>query len=650
MNFSNYRITLDIQKSKSQASIPVHHKDTGNRLYITLTDGGNPYKIPDGCRAVFVANRPNPEINEPLVNDCIIENNAVVRYDFNTHTASVEGMHKCELRLIGSNNERITTPLFVMVVDQRVVYDDVIATDEEVAALTALGIIASEEARVKAENGRVLQEELRDEREIDRVGAEGVRKTNENTRQSQENRRFSFESARQTAENNRVAAENARVKAEEARNQVYATKEDKSDADAVRQRLYECEGRLENIEAASEGNIYTYHRQKYENELRDTSILPYVYIEEIAGKTSLANEFKDLRDGTESYLAKISFESCVAEGESMILASSSLNTTDMLGTAYWFTNGNITNSVTLRDVENKSIVWSSKPFTEDGTTVYPEPIVAMRSEGGKGVYNSENNKISIIVKFRAHRKSYFRIPYPGNRITIFSTDINGDVYLGDFQVKLENREDYTYRFVLDFDKQTLEYYTDTSGEHQSISQSVSKEEFTTYIFNWWSKNTSDSTENIELWSLDIIDGQVFEGKNGLKISKPKYVRSKKGNLLEIPSTILNNRDYGLSIPSGRTNMINLRTGEYYHYVDKRAYKQGDEVNSERYTDGITTVYDKYEDSPMFVPASPKKVSVPGDLNLMIYCDFKSNDRLYLADEDGKETGGYFTVAYKRKIT
>lgn len=168
MNFSNYRFTLDMQKSKAQASLPVHFGDTGNRFYITLTDGGNPYIIGDGCRVDICIKKPN---GVPLINACIIENNAIVRYDFNKNTASVEGMHKCELRLYSPEGRLITTPYFIMVVDSNVVYDDEIGTEEDLQKLMAMDVIAKEEERRLAEFERWEGEEARKVAETERQAA-----------------------------------------------------------------------------------------------------------------------------------------------------------------------------------------------------------------------------------------------------------------------------------------------------------------------------------------------------------------------------------------------------------------------------------------------------------------------------------------------
>ena len=200
MNFSNYRFTLDMQKSKTQASLPVHFGDTGNRFYITLTDGGNPYIIGDGCRVDICIKKPN---GEPLINACIIENNALVRYDFNKNTASVEGIHKCELRLYSSEGRLITTPCFIMVVDQNIFYDDEIGTDEDFQKLNALNVIAKEEERRASEFERWEAEELRVLAEKNRVEAEESRSEAENERKEAETERASAEDARVLAENER---------------------------------------------------------------------------------------------------------------------------------------------------------------------------------------------------------------------------------------------------------------------------------------------------------------------------------------------------------------------------------------------------------------------------------------------------------------
>lgn len=160
MNSAYYRFSLSMQSIQSQVSLPVLLNDTARRLLIKLVDNGKPYYINDGCRAVFYAEKADGNI---LINDCIIEKNAKIRYDFTAQTASAEGISKCEIRLYGTNGRLITSPKFIMVVDSRVVYDDqVVASYSEFTTLDA--IIVTEQERVEAEAVRAEAEAERAKR------------------------------------------------------------------------------------------------------------------------------------------------------------------------------------------------------------------------------------------------------------------------------------------------------------------------------------------------------------------------------------------------------------------------------------------------------------------------------------------------------
>ena len=169
MNYSIYRFTLDIHKTKSQVSIPVLFHDTGIKFYISLTDGGKPYFIEDGCRAVFSAKKSG---GTQLFNDCIIEDNTRIRYDFTEQTTSSEGMMNCEIRLYGKDGELITTPAFVVIVDARVIYDSNVMDDNESTTLD--NIVACEESRLAGERIRIEAENARVAAEAGRVLAEDV--------------------------------------------------------------------------------------------------------------------------------------------------------------------------------------------------------------------------------------------------------------------------------------------------------------------------------------------------------------------------------------------------------------------------------------------------------------------------------------------
>lgn len=206
MLFSDYRFTLDLHKTQSQISIPVTLGDTARKLYISFSVRGVPYVIKDGCRAVFSAKKAD---GTTLFNDCIIEDNMTVRYDFTANTATAEGITDCRILLYGANGRLLATPRFIMVVDKKVVYDDEIAvSDSERTSID--NMMLAETVRVNAEAERVASEMARTTAENDRVSAESVRA-------EAESQRLSAEKDRQTSEKERIAAETARVSAEKTR-------------------------------------------------------------------------------------------------------------------------------------------------------------------------------------------------------------------------------------------------------------------------------------------------------------------------------------------------------------------------------------------------------------------------------------------------
>ena len=150
MNYSKYRFNLDMQSYISQISLPVRQHDTGIVLRINLTDGGVPYVIRDGCRAVFYARKSD---GNPLMNDCIIEKNTTICYELTQQTTSCSGVVDCEVRLYGSDGNLITTPRFILVIDSRVVHDEDFPLSESEQTVLD-NIILSEQKRLQNEEER----------------------------------------------------------------------------------------------------------------------------------------------------------------------------------------------------------------------------------------------------------------------------------------------------------------------------------------------------------------------------------------------------------------------------------------------------------------------------------------------------------------
>lgn len=178
MNSSNFRFTLDLHSIQSQYSIPVMVGDTSVTLHISITDGGVPYVINDGCLAKLSIKRPTGTHLEEF---CKIRNNAIIEYPFrqNENTCAVEGIHHCDITLYGPNGEKVGGPRFTMVVAERVIRsDDIVVTDEDRTVIDAM--VNEEAQRQLAEQERVatlgtLKEKVsKMEDMVDRAEALGI--------------------------------------------------------------------------------------------------------------------------------------------------------------------------------------------------------------------------------------------------------------------------------------------------------------------------------------------------------------------------------------------------------------------------------------------------------------------------------------------
>ena len=88
MNYSVYKFTLDLQVTQSQVSLPVTFGDTGRKLYITLTDGGSPYNLAEGSRAVLSARKAD---GSTLFNNCTIDlKNMAIMYSLRRNNNEVD--------------------------------------------------------------------------------------------------------------------------------------------------------------------------------------------------------------------------------------------------------------------------------------------------------------------------------------------------------------------------------------------------------------------------------------------------------------------------------------------------------------------------------------------------------------------------------
>lgn len=197
MNNSIYRFNLELHSTMSQVSVPALIGDTSREFRITLSDGGKPYIIEDGCTAYITIKRPT---GTHLTKGCMIEGNTTIVYKFaqDPNTAAVVGIHDCEVAIYGSDNNRIATPRFTMVVNDRVYRsEDIVVTDEDKTILN--DIFASESTRENNEALRIAKEEDRETNEENRKNAEEIREENEGIREANEANRKENDEKREEA-------------------------------------------------------------------------------------------------------------------------------------------------------------------------------------------------------------------------------------------------------------------------------------------------------------------------------------------------------------------------------------------------------------------------------------------------------------------
>ena len=135
MNYSYYRITLDIQAMGSSVLLNAKKGDTGRKIYITLTDGGSPYHITEDCYAAFTGTKPD---GHTVFHECTIEGCTII-YTIKEQTLAVAGRVKSEIKLYGANGMLLTSACFALVVDGTVYAEgDEIESTDDFSALTDL--------------------------------------------------------------------------------------------------------------------------------------------------------------------------------------------------------------------------------------------------------------------------------------------------------------------------------------------------------------------------------------------------------------------------------------------------------------------------------------------------------------------------------
>ena len=151
---ASVRLMLDVQHSGMPVTVRTKQGDTSRKLLITLTDGGNQYKLGADCQAVLAGKKPDGTV---LFNNCEIDNN-VIRYEFTEQTCAVAGNVISEIRIYGGGKLLTSASFVIEVLSTTVSEDDVISTDE-MNALDALYLdtkALKDEIQQKLDNGEFI--------------------------------------------------------------------------------------------------------------------------------------------------------------------------------------------------------------------------------------------------------------------------------------------------------------------------------------------------------------------------------------------------------------------------------------------------------------------------------------------------------------
>lgn len=256
-----FDITLDLKQPGCGGDFSVVDGDTGNVVYLALTDAGIPVSV-EGRRiiAAFSNSRGKYMQDSAESGGGISISDDKVKLQLRPQSFA-PGIVECELQIYSGGTENsaagatvydslVTTAKFNFSC-RSAIYDASTIESEPAApplsaVLSAIGIaegerVKSETARNSAEAERAAAEKSRAASEKGRILSETSRANAENSRAAAETNRAKAEAKRSEAENNRIANENARKAAELERS---AAETERAAAETERSRIFRGEVEL----------------------------------------------------------------------------------------------------------------------------------------------------------------------------------------------------------------------------------------------------------------------------------------------------------------------------------------------------------------------------------------------------------------------
>lgn len=229
--YKTFDVALELKQTSTNAPFYVIEGDNGNKIRITVTDGGSAVDLTD-CRVIAVFSKSN---GTSMQDSAEAGGGVTIGGTYNNEVtvalrpASIApGQVECELQIYSDENKTtlITTAKFNFECQRAIFNENTAMATNEYPLLVSLisvcnGIVAAEGLRVTAEASRVsaegeraAAEAARETAEGERVEAEEAREAAETARVSAESSRVATEQGRETAEQSRVTSETVRASAE----------------------------------------------------------------------------------------------------------------------------------------------------------------------------------------------------------------------------------------------------------------------------------------------------------------------------------------------------------------------------------------------------------------------------------------------------
>lgn len=142
MNAINYRVSLDMLDTLSQATIKAKKGDSACKIHISLAKHGKLFSIGEGCYATFNAKKSDGNF---IYDNCTIEGDTIV-YDFASsidengacQVSAIEGIVDCEVTLYNVDGAQLTSPRFTLFIDSVIYNGEEIASSPESDVLKGL--------------------------------------------------------------------------------------------------------------------------------------------------------------------------------------------------------------------------------------------------------------------------------------------------------------------------------------------------------------------------------------------------------------------------------------------------------------------------------------------------------------------------------